>query len=100
VTKKSIVRTIAAELDMTQIQARRLMQKTLDAIISMLVKEGRIELRNFGVFKVRWRKARRARNPLTGERVTVPERCTVVFKPGLLLEQRVEEECRSHESSG
>ena len=62
---------------------------TLDAIINALVEEGRVELRNFGVFDVRKRKPRLARNPRTGEKVVVGERFTVTFKPGRVVEERV-----------
>jgi nucleoid DNA-binding protein len=56
-----------------------------------LVAEGRIELRNFGVFEVKRRAARRARNPRTGDPVPVPEKCVVTFKPGKEMEARVRE---------
>ena len=82
-------RAISEELGLTQLQAKQIVQKTFDAIVNTLVEEGRVELRNFGVFEVRWRKARTARNPRTGEKVMVPERCTVTFKPGQAMEQRV-----------
>jgi integration host factor subunit beta len=54
-----------------------------------LVEEGRTELRSFGVFQVKRRKARQARNPRTGEKVMVPERLVVTFKPGREMEQQV-----------
>jgi nucleoid DNA-binding protein len=98
VIKNNLVRMISEELGMTQLQAKQIIQKTLDSIVNMLVKEGRIELRNFGVFEVRWRKPRKVRNPHTGEKFTMPERCTVIFKPGLAMQHRVAEECRRHES--
>jgi len=98
VTKRNIARTISEELGLTQLQTRQIIQKILDSIVSTLVEEGRVELRNFGVFEVRWRKPRKARNPRTGEKITVPKRCTVIFKPGLVMEERVkEEEDRRHE---
>ena len=90
-TKKSIIQKIAEELGLTQLQTKQIVQKTFDAIVSALVEDGRVEIRNFGVFEVRWRKARKARNPRTGEKVMVPERCTVTFKPGLVMEHRVKE---------
>ena len=52
------------------------------------MEEGRIELRNFGVFEVKKRKARQARNPRTGETVMVPERCVVRFKSGMEMGER------------
>jgi len=66
----------------------------LDAIVNTLAEEGRVELRNFGVFEVRRRKARKAHNPRTGEQVIVPEKCVVAFKPGQELEERVQTESR------
>jgi len=98
VTKREIVQTIAEELGLTQLQAKQIVQKTFDSIVNTLVADGRVELRNFGVFEVRWRKPRKARNPRTGEKVMVPVRCTVTFKPGQVMEHRVEEEGRRHES--
>jgi len=98
VTKKEIVRTISEEIGLTQLQTKEIVQKTFDAIVEALVAERRIELRNFGVFEVKRRKARMARNPRTGEKVTVPERCTVTFRPGQVMKQRVEKEGRSHDS--
>jgi nucleoid DNA-binding protein len=46
------------------------------------VAEHRIELRNFGVFEVKRRAPRKARNPRTGDKVLVPEKYVVTFKPG------------------
>ena len=60
----------------------QIVQKKLDAIINVLAAEGRVELRNFGVFVVKRRKPRRSRNPRTGEKIMVGERFTVTFKPG------------------
>jgi hypothetical protein len=51
--------------------------------------EGRIELRNFGVFAVKKRKPRKARNPRTGRPVKVPARLVVTFKPGREMEERI-----------
>jgi nucleoid DNA-binding protein len=97
VTRRNIANAIAEGVGLTQLQTRQIVQKILDSIVNTLVEEGRVELRNFGVFEVRWRKARKARNPQTGEKVMVPRRCTVCFKPGLVMEQRVKEEGRRHE---
>lgn len=88
-TKKEIVRTISEETGLTQLDAKKIVQKTLDAIVDVLVKEERIELRNFGVFEVKRRAARKARNPRTGEKVFVPEKFVVTFKPGKEMEARV-----------
>lgn len=88
-TKKEIVKTIAEEIGLTQQQTKEIVQKTFDAIVEALVEEGRIELRNFGVFEVKRRAARKARNPKTGTKVEVPEKFVVTFKPGKEMEKRV-----------
>jgi integration host factor subunit beta len=91
VTKKEIVRTISEEIGLTQLQTKEIVQKTFNAIVAALVEEGRIELRNFGVFEVKRRAPRKARNPRTGDKVFVPEKCVVTFKPGKVMEERVRE---------
>jgi nucleoid DNA-binding protein len=91
VTKKEIVRTISEEIGLTQLKTKEIVQKTFDAIVEALVEEGRIELRNFGVFEVKRRAPRKARNPRTGEKVDVAEKFVVTFKPGKEMEQRVRE---------
>ena len=90
-TKKEIVKTISEEMGLTQLKTKEIVQKTFDAIVETLVSEGRIELRNFGVFEVKKRAARKARNPRTGERVDVREKYVVTFKPGKEMEERVRE---------
>jgi nucleoid DNA-binding protein len=89
VTKKEIVKTISEECGLTQLKTKEIVQKTFEAIIDTLVTESRIELRNFGVFEVKRRAARKARNPRSGERVDVPEKFVVTFKPGKEMEERV-----------
>jgi nucleoid DNA-binding protein len=89
VTKKEIVKTISEECDLTQLKTKEVVQRTFEAIIETLVTEGRIELRNFGVFEVKKRAARKARNPRSGEKVDVPEKFVVTFKPGKEMEEQV-----------
>ena len=90
-TKKDIVRTIAEEIDLPQFRTRVLVQRTFEALIEALVREGRVELRNFGVFQIKQREARLARNPRTGEPVPVEAKNVVTFKPGKEMEARVRE---------
>lgn len=89
-TKKEIVKSISEQLQGTQLTTKKTVQMVFDAIISTLVIEGRIELRNFGVFEIKKRKARKARNPRTGAKVNVPEKFVVTFKPGKQMEERVD----------
>jgi len=91
VTKKEIVKDIADQIGLTQLKTKDIVQKTFDAIVETLVEQGRIELRNFGVFEVKQRAARKARNPRTGDRVDVPPKNVVTFKPGKKMEERVKQ---------
>ncbi|MCX7701112.1 MAG: integration host factor subunit beta [Gemmataceae bacterium] len=90
-TKKEIVKQIAERANLPQLKTKQIVQWTFDAIIETLVTEKRIELRNFGVFEVKRRKARKARNPRTDEQVFVGPKNVVVFQPGKEMEQRVRE---------
>lgn len=90
-TKKEIVKSISDKTGLTQLQIKEIVQLTFDGIIETLLDEGRVELRNFGVFQVKSRKARKARNPRTGRQVDVPEKFVVTFKPGKEMEARVQE---------
>ena len=91
-TKKEIVRLVSEKAELSQQQAKEIVQKTLESIIEVLVADGRIELRNFGVFEVKYRAARYARNPRTGIQVWVDEHETVAFKPGKMMVQKVQKE--------
>ena len=71
-TKLEIARAVSEKLNITQQEAKRVVQNVLDAIKDTLVEEQRIELRNFGVLEARERAARTARNPKTGDTVQVP----------------------------
>ncbi len=104
-TKKEIVKSISDELGLTQLRTKEIVQKTFDAIVETLVEERRIELRNFGVFEVKMRAARKARNPRTGGQVEVPAKFVVTFKPGKEMEAKVRdleerEEARRLAASG
>ena len=88
-TKKDIVVELAKQFGLTQVDTKKIVQGTFDAIIEILAAEKRIELRNFGVFEVRERKPRKARNPKTGEEVRVPAHVVVHFKPGRKMEERM-----------
>ncbi len=88
-TKKDIILKIADETGLKQADVRLVVQKTFDIITEALAMGDKIELRNFGVFKVKERKSRVGRNPRTGEVVPVPPRRVVVFKPGLEMKSKI-----------
>jgi nucleoid DNA-binding protein len=88
-TKREIVKTIAERTALTQAQASEVIQLLLESIVENVIDQRRVELRNFGVFELRSRRARKARNPRTGEVLIVPERQAVVFRPGREFEEKL-----------
>ena len=107
-TKKEIVRQLCEKANsekllkgtLTQLATKEIVQWTFDAIIETLVEDGRIELRNFGVFEVKQRKPRKARNPRTGERVDVEAKNVVTFQPGKEMEEKVRKYAKAIEPKG
>ncbi len=82
-TKRDLVVRISSETGMIQQQVLVVVQKTLDYIAEALAKGNKVELRNFGVFEVKVRRARIGRNPNSpATDVPIPERSVVKFKPG------------------
>ena len=82
-TKRDLVIRIGEETELTQAQVLDVIQLTLDYIAESLSKGDKVELRNFGVFEVKTRKARVGRNPNAPETdVPIPARSVVKFKPG------------------
>ena len=88
-TKKDIILKVSDTTNLKQIDVKQVVQKALDCILEALVRGEKIELRNFGVFKIKQRKSRTGRNPRTGQVVPVPPRKVVIFKPGLEMKKTV-----------
>ena len=88
-TKKDIVLKVSDATNLKQIDVKRVVQKTFDCIIESLVRGEKIELRNFGVFKIKQRRSRTGRNPRTNQIIPVPPRKVVVFKAGLEMKQKI-----------
>ena len=88
-TKKDIVLKVASETGLKQLDVKKIVQRSLDAIVESLSKGETVELRNFGIFKVKSRKGRTGRNPRTGEKVPVPPKRVVTFKPGLVMKKDI-----------
>ncbi|MHC4262872.1 MAG: HU family DNA-binding protein [Planctomycetota bacterium] len=88
-TKKELVNRIADETGQTKVVVKEVIQLFLDHIIDELAHGRRLEFREFGVFEVKERAARRAQNPRTLEKVEVPAKRVVKFKVGRMMRQRV-----------
>jgi len=81
VTKADLVEKVAEKTGLTRTDVAVVVDGLLDTIKSSMEEGNNIELRGFGTFKIKTRKARKARNPRTGEEVPVPDRKVPVFKP-------------------
>ena len=88
-TKKDLVLRVTDSTGIKQVVVKEVVQKTLDFIMDALVRGEKVELRNFGVFKVKTRKPRVGRNPRTGETVPIPERKVITFKLGQEVKKRI-----------
>lgn len=89
-TKRDLVISISEETGIVQQQVLQVVQRTLDHISNSVAKGTTVELRNFGVFEVKVRKARIGRNPNQPEKdVPIPRRAVVKFKPGKEMREAV-----------
>jgi nucleoid DNA-binding protein len=90
-TKRELVIRISNETKLTQLAVKEVIQKLLDYIIESMERNEAVELRNFGVFRVRTRKARLGRNPNRPDQaVRIPARRVPHFKPGRIMKSKVE----------
>jgi len=89
VTKKELVSRIADRTGQTKVVTKDIIQMFLDEIITELGKGNRLEFREFGVFEIKERAARKAQNPRTLEKVEVPAKKVVKFKVGRMMKERV-----------
>jgi nucleoid DNA-binding protein len=90
-TKREIVMKISSETGLTQVEVKRVVQRTFDLIVDALTAGDKVELRNFGVFQVKRRKKRLGRNPNKPEEVIpIPEKNVPDFKPGKIMKEKVE----------
>ena len=89
ITKKELVNRIAERTTVTKVVAKDIIQSFLDSIIEELAAGNRLEFREFGVFETKERAARRAQNPRTLEKVSVPAKRIVKFKVGRMMRERV-----------
>jgi nucleoid DNA-binding protein len=89
-TKRDLVIKISEETGLVQQKVMDVVQRTLDLISESLANRKTVELRNFGVFEVKIRKARVGRNPNRPDKnVQIPQRSVVKFKPGKEMREAV-----------
>ena len=88
-TKRDLAVSIAQKTGITQSLIQKVIDAHLSEITEILAQGEGIELRNFGVFKIKNRRERIGRNPRTGETVSIPPKKVVYFKVGKILKERV-----------
>lgn len=88
-TKREIVLKIYQKSKIKQVVIKEIVQEIFETIREALIKGERVEIRNFGVFKIKKRGGKVGRNIKTGEVVPIRERRVVVFKPGLLMKKSI-----------
>lgn len=91
ITKKELVNRIADSTRQTKVVVKDILQKFLDEIVTELAAGNRLEFREFGVFEVKDRAARRAQNPRTLQKVEVPAKRVVKFKVGRIMRERIDD---------
>ncbi len=90
VTKKDLIDGIVEVTKEKRVAVKSIIQEFLNLIVEELGNGNRIELRDFGVFEVKHRAPRVAQNPKTLAKVDVPAKCSVKFKPGRLMKEKVD----------
>ena len=94
-TKSELIHRIAQKQpQLVERDAETAVKMMLDHMVECLAGGGRIEIRGFGSFSLRFRPARVGRNPRTGAAVSLPARYAPYFKPGKKLRERVDRESR------
>ncbi len=88
-TKKEIIEIVSQKTKLKKNHTKAIVECVFDVFIDILAREGRIEVRNFGVFKVKRTPARVGRNPVTKESADVPARNIIQFKAGKFMKDRV-----------
>lgn len=87
--KASLVEKVQDVLGGTKADAERAVEALFDSIVSELKKGGEVSVAGFGIFSIKARAARMARNPRTGESVKVPAMNVPKFRPAKALKDTV-----------
>jgi integration host factor subunit beta len=88
--KSELVQRVAdRSLHLHRSDVGKVVDAVLEEILTALARRDRVELRGFGAFAVKVRRARPGRNPKTGELVSVPETAHAAFKTGIGMHRRL-----------
>ena len=87
--KQSIVEAVHAKLGGTKVQAEQVVDTVIETIVGSLKKGDEVSIAGLGIFAVKTRAARTARNPRTGEAVQVPSMKVPKFRAAKALKDAV-----------
>ena len=88
-TKADLIEEVSAVSQLSRKSSEVVVNTFFESIVGSLRRQEKIELRGFGSFKLRHRRARIGRNPKTGARVEVPAKVVAYFRPGKDLRELV-----------
>lgn len=88
--KKDIVESIHDTVGFPKRETTQIVDKAVEIMKSALIEGDSVMISRFGNFSVREKKARKGRNPKTGETITIPARKVVTFKVSRVLKERVD----------
>lgn len=87
--KAAIVEAVHGKLGGTKVQAEEVVDTVIDSIVHTLKKGGEVSVAGLGIFSTKTRAARQARNPRTGETISVPSMRVPKFRPAKALKEAV-----------
>ena len=88
-TKAELIEEVSRAVEMTRKDSEQIVDTIFDSVVRALRSGDKIEIRGFGSFRTRQRKARTGRNPKTGDKVEVPPKKIPYFKPSKELKDLV-----------
>jgi len=87
--KVDIANSVHEKLGGTKVQAEMVVDTVIDSIVGTLKKGGEVSIAGLGIFSTKNRAARQARNPRTGEAISVPAMRVPKFRPAKALKEAV-----------
>lgn len=88
-TNKELIAELAKRLDLTQIQAGKLLEDAVSVISDNLVEVNSVNIQGFGLFETKKKQERVSVNPVTKQRFLVPPKLTPVFRPGQVVKEKL-----------